>query len=230
VVELEHPEQVVSIYLSGAYAFLGISNASDNISRHADEYRRRSAESPLVSRAQHKLEEALEAFEIVVLPGTRALDLGAAPGGWTKVLADSGATVVSVDPGALSPVLDGYSDVEHLRCRVEELDFPDDSFDLIVNDMSIDPSESAALMCSVAHCLNPGASAIMTIKLPSLNSQKHIDDAMGILNYAYEVLTVRHMFHNRQEVTAHMVRRKKVSTSWEEYIVLRGAAREDYDQ
>lgn len=58
-----------------------------------------------MSRARHKFEEAIDAFRIPVGRATSALDLGAAPGGWTAVLVEAGATVVAVDPGALSPAV-----------------------------------------------------------------------------------------------------------------------------
>ena len=55
----------------------------------------------VASRAYFKLEEALDLAGVDDLHGSRALDLGAAPGGWTEVLLDRGASVVAVDPGAL---------------------------------------------------------------------------------------------------------------------------------
>ena len=55
----------------------------------------------MASRAYFKLEEALDLAGVGDLHGSHALDLGAAPGGWTEVLLDRGASVVAVDPGAL---------------------------------------------------------------------------------------------------------------------------------
>ena len=101
-VDRESPGQVVSVLLSGTHAFVGVSEVRDNLAAHADEHRRRSTRKRMVSRARHKLEEAIDTFRIPVGRATRALDLGAAPGGWTAVLVEAGATVVAVDPGALS--------------------------------------------------------------------------------------------------------------------------------
>lgn len=230
IVDIDDPEQVVSIYLHGLDAHIGFSRISDNVSRHADEYRRRGAQAPDISRAEHKLHEALEVFDITVFPGMRALDLGAAPGGWTKALVDAGATVTAVDPANLSPLLAAHPRVTHLRCRIEELSFAPGSFDLIVNDMVLEPEESAALMCAVAECLAPDAPAVITLKLPVMRPKKYISQATAVLEHAYDVIAVRHLFHNRQEVTVYLVRRETLRAGWEKYIVPRGVHRSDTTQ
>ncbi|HEV7264156.1 MAG TPA: SAM-dependent methyltransferase [Falsiroseomonas sp.] len=55
------------------------------------------------SRAYLKLWEALTRLGVHPAPGERCLDLGAAPGGWTWVLAKLGARVEAVDKAALDP-------------------------------------------------------------------------------------------------------------------------------
>ena len=218
-VDRDCPDQVVSVLLSGPHAFVGVSKVEENLAANADEHRRRSTRSRVVSRAQHKLEEAIDAFRIPVGQLTRVLDLGAAPGGWTALLLKAGATVVAVDPGALSPAVAAHPRVSHLRCRVEEMSLTGSPFELIVNDMSLDPPESAALMCRAARNLEPGGHAVMTIKLPSLRVHAHICNATRILEHAYNVIDVRHLFHNRQEVTAHLIRRDAIADGWQHHIV-----------
>ena len=219
IVNFDAPEQAVSIYLHGQYASIGISKVSENISCHADEYRRRGAQAPDISRAEHKLLEAFELFDITVFPGMHALDLGAAPGGWTKALIDAGAEVTAVDPANLSPFLAAHPKLTHLRSRIEYLSFPPTSFDIIVNDMNIEPEESVVFMCSLAKCLAPGAPAVMTIKLPVMSPKIYILKAKKVLEYAYDVIAIRHLFHNRQEVTAYLKRREVVRAGWENYYV-----------
>ena len=94
-------------------------------------------------------------------------------------------------------------------------------FKLIVNDMSLDPPESAALMCRAARTLKSGGHAVMTIKLPSLRVHAHLRDATRVLQYAYRVADVRHLFHNRQEVTAHLIRRDAIADRWQRHLVKR---------
>ncbi len=71
----------------------------------ADEPRRRSAVPTVVSRAEHKLAEAIHVFGLDLRAGMRAIDLGAAPGGWTFLLAERGLDVVAVDPPHWRPRL-----------------------------------------------------------------------------------------------------------------------------
>ena len=61
----------------------------------------------------------------------------------------------------------------------------------------------------------------MTIKLPSLRVHTHIRDATMILQRAYHVVDVRHLFHSRQEVTAHLVRRDTITGGWRRHLVTR---------
>lgn len=220
-VDRDCPDQVLSVLLSGPHAFVGASKVEENLAVHADEHRRRSTRSRVVSRARHKLEEAIDTFRIPVGPSTRVLDLGAAPGGWTAFLMEAGATVIAVDPGALSPAVAAHPRVSHLRCRIEEASLTCRPFGLIVNDMSLDPTESAALMCRAACSLESGGHAVMTIKLPSLRVHGHLRDATRALQHAYRVVDVRHLFHNRQEVTAHLVRRDTISDGWQRHPVKR---------
>ena len=55
------------------------------------------------SRAYLKLWEALTRWGVRPGPGERCVELGAAPGGWTWVLAGLGAKVLAVDRAALDP-------------------------------------------------------------------------------------------------------------------------------
>jgi 23S rRNA (uridine2552-2'-O)-methyltransferase len=54
--------------------------------QHKDRYYRKAKERGLPSRASFKLEEILKKFKLVKL-GATVMDLGAAPGGWTAILA-----------------------------------------------------------------------------------------------------------------------------------------------
>ena len=65
------------------------------------------------NRAYLKLWEALTLAGRLPRPGERCLDLGASPGGWTWVLASTGADVVSIDKAALAPAVAALANVEH---------------------------------------------------------------------------------------------------------------------
>lgn len=201
-VDLSAPEQIVSVYLEGDRALLGLASPP-----FADQHRRRAGQPTLISRAEHKLAEALDTFDVPLPAGTRALDLGAAPGGWTYLLAQRGVHVYAIDPGDLNPAVAGHPLVTHRQVRAESLDLEAEPVDLIVNDMNLDPGASARLMCVLAPHLAPGGHAIMTIKLPTKRPGPGIDTAHTELANAYDVLSTRHLPHNRQEVTT-FLRRK----------------------
>ena len=90
---------------NGNWAFIGLSLASHNISDWAGGVRRFRREKEQISRAEFKMLEAFEAFTSTCPPAASLLDLGAAPGGWTRVLRQKGQYVTAVDPAELHPRL-----------------------------------------------------------------------------------------------------------------------------
>lgn len=191
-IDLDSPGQVVSIFLIADEALIGVDTD------FADRLRRTAP--TVISRAEHKLAEAIDTFGIAVRPGARALDLGAAPGGWSYLLAERGLTVTAVDPGNLAGRVATHPAVVHVRDRAENL-AGQGIYHLIVNDMNLDPADSAAIMCTVAPLLAADGIAVLTIKLPD-HRTRGIRQATDILGPTYEVLAIRHLPHNRQEVTA----------------------------
>ena len=67
------------------------------------------------SRAYLKLWEALTRLGRHPVPGETCLDLGAAPGGWTWVLAQLGAAVTAVDKSPLDPAISAMPNVTTLE-------------------------------------------------------------------------------------------------------------------
>ncbi|MCL2775524.1 MAG: THUMP domain-containing protein, partial [Oscillospiraceae bacterium] len=112
-----YPEQIISIFISNDAAYVGISKAIENLSIWSGGMRHYALRPDTISRAGFKLMEALEAYPIVLPKDGIALDLGAAPGGWTKVLLENGLRVVAVDPVQLSPVLQANKNVEYYNGR-----------------------------------------------------------------------------------------------------------------
>lgn len=184
-------------------AFMGLSLASHNISDWAGGVRRFRREKDQISRAEFKMLEALEAFRIDLPAGGVALDLGAAPGGWTRVLRQKGQYVTAVDPAEMHPRLAADRGVRHKRMSAEAyLREGPDAFDLLVNDMRMDARASARMMNAFADFLYPHAEAIMTLKLGKTAAA--LRPACAILQEQYTILHMRQLFHNRNEVTIHL--------------------------
>lgn len=205
-ITLDENQKVISIYLFEDKGYMGFSTVRENLNEHCDEYRVFSRLPTKVSRAEFKLIEALRKFRLK-LPKGPALDLGAAPGGWTMVLADAGMQVVAIDPAELDEKVVNHPNVTHVKVQAKDY-IADRDFDLIVNDMNIDPEDSAGLMMRLASHLNPGAYAIMTVKLVIRNPARLLANVTAILEPAFDILNVKNLFHNRLEVTV-LLRRKR---------------------
>jgi 23S rRNA (cytidine2498-2'-O)-methyltransferase len=189
----------------GATAYLGWSRVEDNLSSWAGGMRRFAREEGQISRAEFKLLEAFEVFGIELPPRGVALDLGAAPGGWTRVLRQRQQYVTAVDPGELDPRIAEDRGVRHKRMTAEAyLSGEPDTFDLIVNDMRMDARDSARLMVSFARQLYPHGIGLMTLKLPETNPQPALDHALNILRQTYVIAGAKQLFHNRSEVTVYL--------------------------
>lgn len=211
--DVRNPVQIVSMVCATVgfdddakkTALMGVSLAVHNLSDWAGGMRRFAREDSRVSRSEFKLLEALEVFEIDLPERGVALDLGAAPGGWTRVLRQRNQYVTAVDPGRLDKRLISDRTIRHKRMTAEDYlaDSPD-QFDVIVNDMRIDARDSARLMVSYADQLYRHGLAIVTLKLPEHDRQSIIEHALKILRGGYKVAGIRHLFHNRSEITVYL--------------------------
>ncbi|HEY8284152.1 MAG TPA: SAM-dependent methyltransferase [Chloroflexota bacterium] len=165
----------------------------------------------LVSRSALKLLEALEVFAADPHPGGKALDLGAAPGGWTQVLAGLGLAVTAVDPGVLAPQVAALPDVTALRmtaesylARAHSLEGAEPTFTLVVNDMRLDARESARVMVRMAPLLSLKGAAFITLKLPHGSPTAILRQAMTILGDGFGEVRARCLWFNRGEVTVYL--------------------------
>jgi 23S rRNA (cytidine2498-2'-O)-methyltransferase len=193
----------------GAWALLGVSRVEQNLSGWAGGMRRFAREEARVSRSEFKLLEALELFGITLPEYGVALDLGAAPGGWTRILRVAGQYVTAVDPADLDARIAADPGVRHQRMTAEEyLRNDPDLFDLIVNDMRMDARDSAKIMVAYAPQLYRTGRALMTLKLPESGRDAQIENAFTTLRKAYEITHARQLFHNRSEITVALVRKQ----------------------
>lgn len=168
-----------------------------------------------VTRAEWKLEELFKVFDVPWPAWSgRALDLGASPGGWARVLRERGFEVWAVDPGALHPRVAADPGVHHIATtagrflrRQNAPDPPgteeDDAglFDVIVNDMRMIAERSCRVMVDGARRLVPNGIVIMTLKVSRPRASDTVNRSLTILQRRFEPLFVRQLFHNKHEVT-----------------------------
>ena len=208
VVDDKNPTWALSLYFNETSVFAGVSECVDNLSYYNGGMHRFKRDDGMISRAEFKLLEALSVFGIG-LPGlgARALDLGAAPGGWSRILAMRGYRVTSVDPAELSEKLSNHPNITHNKETAQRFFakrwavMMDSQYDLIVNDMRMDALDSCRIMLDCAGCLKIGGTALMTLKLPQAHWLQHTQKAVSLLHREYNVAAARQLFHNRSEVT-----------------------------
>ena len=196
-------------------AFVGLTDPRESSPWPMGIPRLRSlAQAP--SRSGMKLVEALATFigEASLLsrmrPGRVAVDLGAAPGGWSQVLASRGMRVIAVDNGPIAREVLATQLVEHRREDAFRFR-PERPVDWMVCDVVAAPARIAAL---AAQWIARGwcRETIFNLKLPNrarwqeiLRCQQVVERALARIEGRHE-LRLKHLYHDREEVTAHLRR------------------------
>lgn len=161
------------------------------------------------SRSVLKLEEALLVFlteeqrRRSLKPGMLAVDLGAAPGGWSWLLARRGLRVIAVDNGRLAPAAIATGLVEHRR--EDGFEFrPRGKVDWMVCDIVEQPSRVAQRMSqwfAQSWCRH----AVFNLKLPMKRRYEAVMQARVTIEHALAGrkfdLAFRQLYHDREEVT-----------------------------
>lgn len=192
----------VSVCYTPKTAVVGVNRVADSLSSWPGGEIRLSRSPEQVSRAEFKLEELFKVYEFPADLGEYALDYGAAPGGWTRILADRGFHTTAVDPGDLDPRVLRLPSVYHARTTAGNfLRNNREGFDLIVNDMKMSPTRSSRLMVDSLHLLEPQGFAITTLKTGDRGVLPQIEQSFAILREGYDIEFARQLRHNRNEVT-----------------------------
>lgn len=205
------------VFVDGTHAFVCVSDTRDSAPWLLGIPRLKLLpDAP--SRSALKLEEAFmtlltpEEREALVVPGMRAADLGAAPGGWTWVLTRQHLRVNSIDNGPLRQHVLDTGLVEHLRADGFHWQ-PETPLDWMVCDMVEQPRRVAERMGT---WLREGwcKHAIFNLKLPM---KKRWDETRLCLDLfaekADKPLTIRakQLYHDREEITVFVTPRPKGS-------------------
>ncbi len=160
------------------------------------------------SRSALKLEEALLVLVPLVpsaplpAPGMSAVDLGAAPGGWSLVMANRELQVTAVDNGPLTGVAAKHPGIEHVRADGFRYR-PPRPVHWLLCDMVESPSRVAEL---VGRWFADGCcqAALFNLKLPMKKRLAEVERCRALLlERAARPLDVaiRQLYHDREEVT-----------------------------
>lgn len=209
VLNVRSPGQILSVLVTPAgKIWAGLGTPAENRNPWAGGVVRLAATSQQISRAEFKLEEAWLLFGLPARGSGSALDLGAAPGGWTRVLRTHEYHVTAVDPAELDPRVTRDRGVVAIRSTAQEFFARNPrSFQMLVNDMRLDALESAALVAQAASFLDPGSPVILTLKLPKTGRPERVAAALAELERHYERQDVRQLYHNRSELTVFAAKR-----------------------
>ncbi|HSN22196.1 MAG TPA: 23S rRNA (cytidine(2498)-2'-O)-methyltransferase RlmM [Usitatibacter sp.] len=207
-------ERLHVFFVGGRACYVGVA-AVANSSPWPMGIARLRMPSAAPSRSAVKLAEALLEFfddrarEKLFAPGMTAVDLGASPGGWTWQLVQRHMRVVAVDNGAIDPALLESGLVKHRR--EDGFHFrPSEPVDWMVCDMVESPSRIARL---AARWVGEGwcQGALFNLKLPMKKRWEEVERCRGLIDEALGgggyYLRMKHLSHDREEVTAYLARR-----------------------
>ncbi len=201
---------------SGRSGFVGLSHPR-NASLHDNGIMRLRFPKEAPSRSTLKLDEAFltlltdEERQRFLKPGMSAVDLGAAPGGWSYQLVRRGLSVIAIDNGAIAPSLMASGMVEHLR--VDGFTFePRRRVDWLVCDMIEQPYRVAQRM-AVWFNRHWADHLLFNLKLPMKKRRDEVQRCLSLIERTAAQagqsceLRARQLYHDRDEVTVYLGRR-----------------------
>jgi 23S rRNA (cytidine2498-2'-O)-methyltransferase len=148
------------------------------------------------SRAYLKLWEALTLIGRRPQPGDACLDLGSSPGGWSWAMARTGAQIISVDKAPLAPDIARLPNIEYRAESAFALDPATlGPIDWLFSDVVCYPARLLALVerwLAAGTCRN----FVCTLKF-----QGETDHATAARFAAIPGSTLRHLYHNKHELT-----------------------------
>lgn len=176
-----------------------------------------------VSRSELKLREAFDEFGIK--EKGIAIDLGAAPGGWSAFLAKKGFKVIAIDKAGLDAAAIAAKGIKlkvvsssrkmglgRLFKDADIIHIKNDSknalpmlraknIDLLVDDMNVDAKATASAVRSYLKFLKSGAEMIITVKCITKYAPRAIATAKREIGKYAEIKRMKVLPSNRQEIT-----------------------------
>lgn len=194
-------EWIISVYLARDTAYIGWSTPEENLSSWSGGAIHFRKEDGDISRAKFKLMEAEEAFRLDFGEFYSALDIGAAPGGWSSFLLEKGLRVTAVDPADMHPSLLRERGFTYVKKNAANVRFPDGEFDLLVCDMSWDPLNMAALVKRLLPAVSREGTVLTTVKLMHGKAFATLREVERIMEPEAKLVKAKQLFHNREELT-----------------------------
>lgn len=215
-VDSPHLPRLHLFFVGARQVWLGLSLASEGSAWPMGIPRlRMPKDAP--SRSTLKLVEAILTFlspdeqKSSLRPGLTAVDLGAAPGGWSWQLVSRGLRVTAIDNGPIAPSILATGLIEHLRA--DGLTWrPKKAVEWMVCDMVEQPSRIAPVMAdwlATGRCRR----SIFNLKLPMKKRHEEVERCRNLIDQRLRaaglkyILRIKHLYHDREEVTCYLTRR-----------------------
>lgn len=194
---------LLQIYVPGeSDVWFSIGTVADGISLWEAGFQRMRTLPGAPSRSASKLEEALLRLGKKPSVGDTAVDLGAAPGGWSFVLASHGAHVIAVDHANLS-----IKNLSKLKGSIEHVKdngltfMPERQVDWMVCDMVMGARDTLKVLMAWLDA-DIMQQFIVNLKLPKTNPWPMVHEAINLLKrYDWARITGQHLLHDRSEIT-----------------------------
>lgn len=157
----------------------------------------------IVSRAYHKMQEALDWSGLPVRPGQQVAEIGCAPGGSSQALLERGLHVLGVDPAEVDPAVLADPRFTHVRKRGHEVrrrEFRKTRW--LTADMNVAPQYALdTVEAIVNHDEVRVQGLLLTLKLLDWSLA---DEAPAYLervrSWGYAHVQARQLQHNRREI------------------------------
>lgn len=202
-------------FISGRQVFVGVADEQNSAMWPMGIPRLKfPREAP--SRSTLKLEEAWHHFiprdqwDERLHSDMTAVDLGAAPGGWTWQLVNRGMLVTAVDNGPMAQSLMDTGLVRHLMADGFTY-APRPPVDWMVCDIVEKPARNAALLetwLGEGHCRE----AVVNLKLPMKQRYAEVRRLLERIREGFKARRIhvaigcKQLYHDREEVTCHLRR------------------------
>ncbi|MGM0524813.1 MAG: 23S rRNA (cytidine(2498)-2'-O)-methyltransferase RlmM [Pseudomonadota bacterium] len=203
------------LFVNSAHALVGYSYSYNQTPHHGGIVRlRMPKDAP--SRSTLKLDEAFQVFvpeheqEKRIHAGMKAVDLGAAPGGWTYQLVRRGMMVQAVDNGPMAESLMETGQVQHIQEDGFKFRPKRRNINWLVCDMVEKPARVGELMTDWlldGHCQE----AIFNLKLPMRQRYAAVKEYLEQIKDQLQTegtkpfeIQAKHLYHDREEITVHL--------------------------
>lgn len=169
-----------------------------------------NTDRPVLSRAYHKLWEALLWSGIHIGPNDRCAEIGSSPGGACQLLLEKGAKVIAIDPAELDKSIAKHHNLTYLRCRGREVSKKKlKDVQWLLCDINAAPSftlDTVEEIVTNQH-VNRIRGLILTLKLADWRLAEEIDDWQErIRKLGFKAVKTRQLALNRREICLVAVR------------------------